>query len=128
MPLVQIALRAGTTPEYRAALADAVHRAMVEAIAIPADDRFQIITEHAPANLLYDPHYLGVHRSDRVVFIHITLSHGRKPQQKRKLYKRIAELLAQSPGVPPNEIVIVLSETAWENWSFGNGDAHYMDA
>ena len=101
---------------------------MVEAIAIPADDRFQIITEHAPANLLYDPHYLGVHRSDRVVFIHITLSHGRKPQQKRKLYKRITELLAQSPGVPPNEIVIVLSETAWENWSFGNGDAHYMDA
>jgi 4-oxalocrotonate tautomerase len=103
MPLVQIALRAGTTPEYRAALADAVHRAMVEAIAIPADDCFQIITEHAPANLLYDPHYLGVHRSDRVVFIHITLSHGRKPQQKRKLYKRITELLAQSPASRPTK-------------------------
>ncbi len=45
MPLVELFLRNGTTPEYRKALADGVHRALVEAIAIPADDRFQVITE-----------------------------------------------------------------------------------
>ena len=128
MPLVQIALRSGTSPEHRIAIGDSVHRALVDALAIPADDHFQIITEHGPAGLIYDPQYLGVHRTDRVIFIHITLSAGRKPQQKRKLYKRITELLAASPGVPPNEIVIVLAETAWENWSFGNGEAQYMDA
>ncbi|HEY0702678.1 MAG TPA: tautomerase family protein [Candidatus Acidoferrales bacterium] len=128
MPLVQIALRTGTSPEYRVAIGDGVHRAMVEILAIPPDDHFQLITEHGPAGLIYDPQYLGVRRTDRVVFVHITLSAGRKPQQKRKLYKRIIELLAESPGVPPNEVVIVLSETAWENWSFGNGEAQYMDA
>jgi phenylpyruvate tautomerase PptA (4-oxalocrotonate tautomerase family) len=45
MPFVRIALRQGTSPEYRKALADGVHRAMVETIAIPPDDRFQVITD-----------------------------------------------------------------------------------
>jgi len=101
MPFVRIALRQGTSPEYRKALADGVHRAMVETIAIPPDDRFQVITEYPLDGLLYDPQYLGVHRSDRMVLVQITLSFGRKPQQKRKLYKRIAEILAEAPGLLP---------------------------
>jgi phenylpyruvate tautomerase PptA (4-oxalocrotonate tautomerase family) len=125
MPLVRIELREGTSAEYRRAIADGVHQAMVEAIAIPADDRFQVISEYSAENLIYDAHYLGVKRSDRVVFIQITLSAGRKPGQKRALYKRITELLAKSPGVRPEDVVINLAEVAWENWSFGNGVAQY---
>jgi 4-oxalocrotonate tautomerase len=128
MPLVRISLRQGTSAEYRKALSDGVHRAMIEALAIPPDDRFQVITEHLPEALIYDPQYLGVHRSDRVVFVQITMSFGRKPQQKRKLYKRMAEILAQAPGLPPADLLINLVETSWENWSFGNGEAQYMDS
>jgi len=128
MPLVRIDLRTGTSPEYRKALGDGVHRAMIEALAIPPDDRFQVITEHPAEGLIYDPQYLGIHRSDKVVFVQITLSAGRKPQQKRKLYKRMAEILAESPGLKPQDLVINLVEVAWENWSFGNGEAQYMDS
>ena len=128
MPLVRISLRQGTSAEYRKALSDGVHRAMIEAIAIPPDDRFQVITEYLPEALIHDPQYLGVHRSDRVVFVQITMSFGRKPQQKRKLYKRMAEILAQAPGLPPEDLLINLVETSWENWSFGNGEAQYMDS
>ena len=128
MPLVRISLRQGTSTEYRQALSDGVHRAMIEAIAIPPDDRFQVITEYLPEALIYDPQYLGVHRSDRVVFVQITMSFGRKPQQKRKLFKRMAEILAEAPGLPPQDLVINLVETSWENWSFGNGEAQYMDS
>jgi 4-oxalocrotonate tautomerase len=127
MPFVRIFLRPGTTPEYRKALGDGVHRALVEAIAIPPDDRFLVISEHAGSDLTFDPQYLGVHRSDRFVLVQITLSAGRKPQQKRNLFKRIAEILAESPGLPPQDLMTVLVETAWENWSFGNGEAQYMD-
>ena len=127
MPLVRISLREGTSPEYRKAIADGVHRAMVEALAAPADDRFQVITEHSPAGLSYDPQYLGIKRSDRVVFIQVTLSMGRKPAQKRAFYRRTAELLAESPGVRPQDLLINLVEVAWENWSFGNGEAQYME-
>src|ERR1700730_5561504 len=128
MPLVRISLRQGTTPAYRKAIADGVHRAMVESLAVPPDDRFQVIDEHAPENLLYDPGYLGVQRSDRVIFVQIPMSVGRKPQQKRKLFKRVAEILTDSPGLRPQDLVVNLVEVSWENWSFGNGDAQYMDA
>src|SRR5579862_5507521 len=128
MPLVRIDLRAGKSAEYRKALGDGVHRAMIEALAIPPDDRFQVITEHPPEGLIYDPQYLGIRRSDDVIFVQITLSAGRKPQQKRKLFKRMAEILAESPGLKPQELVINLLEVVWENWSFGNGEAQYMDS
>ena len=128
MPLVRIDLRAGKSAEYRKALGDGVHRAIVEAMAVPADDHFQVITEHPGEGLIYDPQYLGVRRSDNVVFVQITLSAGRKPQQKRRLFKHIAENLAESPGLKPSDLVINLVEVVWENWSFGNGEAQYMDS
>jgi 4-oxalocrotonate tautomerase len=127
MPLVRIDLREGTSPDYRNALGDGVHRAMIEALAIPPDDRFQVITEHPPDGLIYDRTYLGIQRSDKIVLVQITLSAGRKPQQKRKLFQRMAEILAESPGLKPQDLVINLVEVAWENWSFGNGEAQYMD-
>jgi 4-oxalocrotonate tautomerase len=88
----------------------------------------QVVTEHPPGELIFSKSYLGVPHSDKVVLVQITLSVGRKPQQKRKFFKRIVELLAASPGVAPQDVIINLVEVAWENWSFGNGEAHYMDA
>jgi 4-oxalocrotonate tautomerase len=126
MPLVRISLREGKSEQYRKALADGVHQALVEAMDAPAQDRFQIITEHSPNDLIYDPKYLGVERGDNIVMVQITLSAGRKPPQKRKLYRRMAEILEKSPGLRPQDLMINLVEVAWENWSFGNGEAQYM--
>jgi phenylpyruvate tautomerase PptA (4-oxalocrotonate tautomerase family) len=125
MPLVRISLREGKSEQYRRALGDAVHQAMVEAIDAPPQDRFQIITEHSANDLIYDPSYLGVERSDNIVIVQITLSAGRKPAQKRKLYQRTAELMAKNPGLRPQDLMINLVEVAWENWSFGNGESQY---
>ena len=125
MPLVRISLREGTSAPYRQALADGVHQAMVEAIEIPAQDRFQIITEHPANGLIYDPSYLGIERSDKIVLVQITLSGGRRPAQKKKLYQRLAEILGKNPGLRSQDLFINLVEVAWENWSFGNGEAQY---
>jgi 4-oxalocrotonate tautomerase len=126
MPLVQISLREGTNPKYRKAIAEGVHQAMIDAIAVPPKDRFQVITEYKAGDLIYDADYLDVKRSDEVVFVQITLSTGRKPGQKRALFKRMAELLAKSPGLRPEDLLINLIEVNWENWSFGNGEAQYQ--
>ena len=127
MPLVRISLREGKTEEYKKTLADGVHRALVEAIEIPPEDRFQVLTEHSSGSLIYDPSYLGITRTDEVVLVQITLSAGRKPPQKRKLYKRMSEILAESPGLRPQNLMINLVEVAWEDWSFGNGVAQYAE-
>jgi len=127
MPLVRIDLREGTSPDYRQALGDGVQRAMIEALAIPPDDRFQVITEHPPEGLILDRSYRGIQRSEKTVFVQFTMSAGRKPQQKRKLFQRMAEILAESPGLKPQDLLISLVEVSWENWCFGNGEAQYMD-
>ena len=125
MPLVRISLREGKPETYRRALADGIHRAMVDAINVPPLDRFQVITEHPAESLIYDPAYLGIVRSDDVVFVQITLNAGRSTEQKRALYARMAELLGVSPGLRPQDLLISLVEVSRENWSFGNGEAQY---
>ncbi len=125
MPLVRISLREGKPTAYRQAIADAIHRAMVETVNVPPLDRFQVITEYAPESLIYDPTYLGIDRTDDVVFIQITLNAGRTVDLKKALYARIAQLLTVYPGIRPQDVLINLVEVARENWSFGNGVAQY---
>lgn len=98
---------------------------MVEAIAVPAQDRFQVVTEHPPTELIYDPSYLGIERSKDFLAIQITLNAGRSVDQKRALYARIADLLAQEAGFRKEDVMISLVEVPKENWSFGNGIAQY---
>ena len=96
---------------------------MVETINVAPTSRFQIITEHALEDLIYDPTHLNIQRSDDVVFIQITLAAGRTAEQKRALYKRMVALLAENPGLRPQDVFINLVDAPRENWSLGNGDA-----
>jgi 4-oxalocrotonate tautomerase len=125
MPLVRISLLEGKPESFGKTVGDAVHRAMVETISVPPQDRFQIITEHAKSNFVYDPSYLGVQRTDGLIIIQITLNQGRTVELKKALYKRIAELLHNELGVRMEDVLVNLVEVAKENWSFGNGVAQY---
>lgn len=126
MPLVRIALRDHHQAAVRHAISDAVHQAMVDTINIPANDRFQIISSHQADELIADPTYLDVARSDDVIFIQITLNAGRTIELKQALYKRIAELVSTQAAIRAEDIIINLLEVTKENWSFGNGEASYV--
>ena len=125
MPLVHIALRAGKPPAYRQALFDGVYRALQETFDVPEDDQFMTMTEHEAANFRYGATYLGVARSDDLVFIQITANATRTVAQKKALYQRIAERLSQQPGLRPEDVFVNLIEVARENWSMGHGQAPY---
>ena len=125
MPLVRISMREGKSSQYRRAIADGVHGALIEAASVPELDRFQILTEHAPADLIYDPTYLGINRSDDIVMIQITLN-ARAQNVKVALYKAIAERLAKNPGVRPQDVLVSLVSVQPEDWSFGDGKAQYV--
>ena len=125
MPLVRIALRTGTALADQRAIADQVHQALVETITVPPADRFQLISEFAADQFIYDPAYLNIPRTDQLVVLQITISAGRSVEQKRRLYRRITELLADRPGIRPEDVFINLVEVGKENWSFGQGIAQY---
>jgi phenylpyruvate tautomerase PptA (4-oxalocrotonate tautomerase family) len=125
MPLVRITVDAATHATRRREIADGVHEAMVATIAIPPADHFQIIDERPAESLIFDPGYLGASR-ENVVFVQIWLVRGRTVDQKKALYRAIADNLATA-GVRPDDVFIQLTETGREDWSFGGGEAQGLD-
>lgn len=125
MPLVRIDLAKGTSAEHRKAIGEIIYTAMIETINVPADDKFQVITEHAPEELNFPKSYLGIEYSKDIVFIQITLNGGRTVDMKKAFYKRIADELHAQLNIRREDVFINLVEVAKENWSFGNGIAQY---
>jgi phenylpyruvate tautomerase PptA (4-oxalocrotonate tautomerase family) len=126
MPLLRIDLVEGKTAEYQAQIGDIVYRAMIAELNVPKNDRFQIITEHARAGLIYDRDYLGIHRTDDCIFLQITLNAGRSVEVKQRFYKAVADGLHSELNVRREDVFISLVEVNKEDWSFGNGEAQYV--
>jgi phenylpyruvate tautomerase PptA (4-oxalocrotonate tautomerase family) len=127
MPLVQIDLLEGWPPAELTAIADGVHEAMIAHLDMPERDRFQILTAHSPETLHFDRHYLDVERTDRFVLVRVTLSAGRSTEAKQAFYRRLAELLAERAGLREEDLAVVLVENGREDWSFGRGQASYVE-
>ena len=127
MPLVRIDLQQGRSPQDRQRLGEIVYTARRATIDVPENDKFLLVTEHAPGDLQIAETYLGSRFSDGVILIQITLNSGRTLERKKALYKKIADDLGAQLQVRPDDVVINLVETAKENWSFGRGIAQYAE-
>jgi len=125
MPLVHISLCTGKSDEYRQAIFDGVYQAMRDTFNVPEDDQFMTITEHDPSNFRYGASYLGIARSDDVIYIQISAMNSRTAEQKKALYARTVELLREKPGMRSEDVFINIIEGVKENWSLGNGIAQY---
>ncbi len=125
MPLVRIDVPGETAPERVEALASAVHAALVDAVGIPADDRFQVVTPHGPRGLKIDPSFPGVARGPDACIVQITFRQGRSADIKRELYLQIGLRAQATAGWRPEDIMIVLHENSAIDWSFGGGIAQY---
>lgn len=125
MPLVYISLLEGKSPETIRAIADGIHNALVKAIGIPHDDRFQTVTEHKKHQFFVDRQYMGIERTDDALLIQIVLKAGRTPELKQALYLEIVANLLKC-GIRKEDVMIVLTEGDAANWSFGNGIAQLI--
>lgn len=127
MPLVRIDIRKNDDPLFAKKIGEVIYRALRAAMNVPDKDNFQILNEHDAAHFIYDPAYLGIARTDGLVYIQITLNEGRTLDQKKQLYKAIAEGLLTALAIRKEDVFINLVEVKKENWSFGNGDAQYAN-
>jgi phenylpyruvate tautomerase PptA (4-oxalocrotonate tautomerase family) len=128
MPFTRISLLKGKSPQYLQALSDSLHQSLVEAFDVPPDDRFQAIHQHEPGELIFDRAYLGGPRSDDFILFAITAGRVRDTATKRAFYRRLVEQLAQSPGVRPEDVMVIINTTERDEWSFANGAASMIDA
>jgi phenylpyruvate tautomerase PptA (4-oxalocrotonate tautomerase family) len=125
MPLVRIDVVEGRRQSEIAAIGEAVHASLVSTMNVPQRDRFHVISEHAANRLRYDQSYLGVERTNAVVFVQVFLSKGRTTEQKQAFYAEVARRMGAA-GLRPEDLVVSLVESTREDWSFGNGIAQYV--
>jgi hypothetical protein len=63
MPLVTVEVPSGLGSDRLRAIGDAIHDALVQALAIPDDDDFIAIHEHTAETLRIHPSFFGIERS-----------------------------------------------------------------
>ena len=122
MPLVTLTIRRGKDAAFKSAVLDGVHRALVAA-GVPDADRFHRVLELSADDFRFDPSYpdLTSPRTDDFALIEVLLSAGRSVKIKRKIAADLIAALRESPGLDPENVMLVFKETTWENWSFGGG-------
>ena len=126
MPLARIDLSKDAPPERVRVVSEAIYHAMVEVANVPPHDKFQVITRHAPDEIIYpEEGYLGLNYTRDLIIIQITWVSGRSIDVKKKFFRLIADEIHEKARVRKEDIWINLVDTAREDWSFGNGEMQY---
>jgi hypothetical protein len=93
---------------------------VIETMGFPLDDRYQIIHQ-------LDPECLELQgRSGDCVIMHLVMRAGRSNKSKQAFYKKVVENLAANPGIPPENVLITITENHDIDWSFANGVATFV--
>ena len=117
MPLIQVDLERELFETSHAEIGDAIHDAQIEALGIPADDRFQVFYPHDAAELKFDPGYNGVDRRS-LVLIRVTAVHMYPVAVKRAFFETVVARLAPL-GIRAEDVLISLVENGFEDWFAG---------
>jgi phenylpyruvate tautomerase PptA (4-oxalocrotonate tautomerase family) len=123
MPLTKISAPRHLAYAKVKALADAVQDGLVQTCQVPPKDLFQIIARYESEEMILDPNFGGVSRSQDACIAEITFLSGRTDDQKRRLFKHIANK-AVTAGFRPDDVMVALTENTRMDWSLGNGEAY----
>lgn len=128
MPVVYYDIVRGRSRDQLRALLDSAQAALVEAFGTPERDRYQLVTEHSPDEMIIQDNGLGIDRSENIVFIHLINRRGKKTgAQKEKLYELLARNLKRDCGLDPADLVVVITENESEDFSIGYGKAQFVN-
>lgn len=123
MPFTRIDLHRGKSSEYLTALSVSVNDALA-LLGSPPEDNFQIITQHEPGGLVFDRHFRvpgGRSRSDDFVVITVSAALDHDEQGSEAFYRRLVDLLAERPGVRPEDVFVMLHSSPLWYFSFADG-------
>ncbi len=126
MPLALIDTIRGRYDETQLrTLLDAVQDAVVEAFDVPATDRYQILTQHEPFELVALDTGLGIERTEGLVMVRFA-SKTRTPEAKVALYRALARNLEERLQIAGSDLVVSITENGDADWSFGHGAAQFL--
>ncbi len=125
MPLLTIDVIKGRSNDELKLLLDTIHSAVVDAFQVPERDRYQIVHQHDPNEMVILDTGLGFHRSNEVVVIRMISKH-RTSEQKEMFYALTADRLEHRLKLASNDLMISIVENDDADWSFGYGRAQFV--
>lgn len=126
MPFVCIYVPSGFNAQIKKTISLVIQESLVAIFNVPVNDCFQVIHTVDPEHLIFPGDYLDIPHTSDLVYIYITCGNGRTVEMKEALYIAIAKEISNKTTVSINDVIIVLNETSWENWSFGQGKAQMI--
>lgn len=125
MPLIRVDTFKNYSDEQLKTALDIIHQAAVNCFQIPDRDRYQIVTQHAPNEMVLLDTNLGFTRSKDAIVIQV-FSRKRSKEAKLNFYRQVATELTQALKIKGSEILISLVENGDADWSFGWGEAQFV--
>lgn len=116
MPLVKIEIIKGKSLEYKKALLDGVHQALIDSFKIPDSDRMQRLYELEKEDFEISPN-----KTENFILIELTVFKGRSFEAKKGLYKAIVDNLEKALRIKRTDVLIVINEPSLENWGVAGG-------
>ena len=126
MPFVQIYIPSDFTTGVKKEISLSVHESLRTIFNVPEDDYFQVIHTFEPGHLIRPSSYLGIPHTDHLIYVYITCGTGRTVIMKKELYADIVDKISSRTPISKNDVIIMLNEIPWENWSFGQGIAQMI--
>jgi len=102
----------------RTALSDAIHGAVMEALAYPAEKRFHRFIALESADFIYPPD-----RGEEYTIIEISMFEGRSESARRHLISELFTRIEAEVGIAPHSVEITLTETPRVNWGIRGQNA-----
>jgi hypothetical protein len=124
MPLMQFDVIEGRSESEMKAILDVTHEVMLEVFKVPERDRYQIVYEHKPANMIFQDTGLGFERTEKLIMLRV-FSSPRTQEMKVEFMKKLADRLEAECGIKGNDLMISFFLNTKNDWSFGFGEAQF---
>lgn len=117
MPFIHVHLTREVFDSSHDEIGLAIHEAQIEALGIPADDRFQVFQPHDAGEIKFDPGYNGVDRQNLLV-IQVTAVHMYSTATKQLFFRTVVDKL-KPLGIRSEDVLISLTENGFDDWYAG---------
>ncbi|MBO0466344.1 tautomerase family protein [Enterococcus plantarum] len=126
MPLLKFDLVEGRSKEEIQTILDIAHSVVLASFDVPTGDRYQIVTQHKPFEMVLEDTGLGFNRDPAKMISLTVISRQRTTAQKEKFYRSLAQQLYELCGIAPKNLLVsfVINDDA--DWSFGFGEAQFL--
>ena len=106
----------------------AIQSALMKTLGVPPEDFCQLIFEFPRARFRHASSFVGMHYSDDLIILEVTLIEGRPPETRLALLKDINARVAAETKISPDDLMITIYEAPGVNFSLGRGEAQRANA